>query len=194
MSVNRITVILSGKVVGHINEKDGGFQYVPKSSSGSAGPIYATVDEVKKSLENHDKPDRYIIVDLDGTVAERDPIQPFDDSTIIWRQPMKSIIELVLDLYACGYGIVFVTGRKYNTRPKTIMWIETHMMLEENDYHLFMRGDNDNRADHEIKLQIWEDCIKDKFSIKFVLDDRDQVVKMWRAQGLTCLQPADGNF
>lgn len=138
--------------------------------------------------------DRYIIVDLDGTVAERDPIQPFDDRSIIWRLPMIPIIELVLDLYMIGYGIIFVTGRKYNTRAKTVAWIETHMALDENDYQLFMRGDDDDRPDHEIKLQIWDTCIKDKFPIKFVLDDRNQVVQMWRSLGLVCLQVAEGDF
>lgn len=138
---------------------------------------------------------KYIIVDIDGTVAERDPIQPFDDRTITWRLPIKVIVELVLDLYASGYGIIFVTGRKYNTRVKTVAWIKTHMLLEETDYHLFMRGDDDDRPDHDIKLQVWEDCIKGKFpEIKFILDDRNQVVKMWRSQGLTCLQVAEGDF
>jgi len=28
----------------------------------------------------------------------------------------------------------------------------------------------------------------------FVLDDRDQVVNMWREQGFKCLQVAEGNF
>jgi len=192
---DRIAVILDNKVVGHINQKGDGFQYVPKASK-MAGVVHHTIDAVKASLEHGYDRERYIIVDLDGTVAERDPIQPFDDRSIIWRLPIKPIVELVLDLYASGYGIIFVTGRKYNTRVKTVAWIETHMKLEEgNDYHLFMRGDDDNRADHEIKLQIWENCIKNKFpSVKFVLDDRSQVVKMWRAQGLTCLQVAEGDF
>ena len=35
---------------------------------------------------------------------------------------------------------------------------------------------------------------KDKYNIKYVIDDRNQVVKMWRELGLTVLQVADGNF
>jgi hypothetical protein len=36
--------------------------------------------------------------------------------------------------------------------------------------------------------------VRDNFDVQFVLDDRDQVVEMWRAMGLTCLQVAPGNF
>lgn len=196
VGADRLAVVLDNKVVGHINPKGDGFQYVPKGSPKMAGLVYKTIDAVKASLEEGHKRDKHIVVDLDGTVAERDPQSPYDDSSIDSREPIKAIIELVLDLYASGYGIIFVSGRKYNTRQKTVAWIEQHMMLEEgNDYHLFMRGDDDNRSDDKIKLQIWEDCIDGKFpNIKFVLDDRDQVVKMWRSLGLTCLQVADGNF
>jgi len=33
-----------------------------------------------------------------------------------------------------------------------------------------------------------------KDSILCVFDDRDKVVKMWRDNGLSCFQVADGNF
>ena len=34
-----------------------------------------------------------------------------------------------------------------------------------------------------------------EYDVAGVLDDRDQVVKMWRNElGLTCLQVAEGNF
>ena len=32
------------------------------------------------------------------------------------------------------------------------------------------------------------------YNVKFVLDDRNRVVEMWRSLGLTCLQVADGDF
>ena len=32
------------------------------------------------------------------------------------------------------------------------------------------------------------------FDVKFVLDDRDQVVEMWRDMGLPCFQVAPGDF
>jgi hypothetical protein len=59
---------------------------------------------------------------------------------------------------------------------------------------LFMRKSGDYRKDSVVKKEIYERHIKEDFNVEFVLDDRDQVVKMWREQGLVCLQVAEGNF
>jgi len=57
-----------------------------------------------------------------------------------------------------------------------------------------MRATGDNRKDSIVKKEIYEGIIKPVFDVKFVLDDRNQVVEMWRSLGLTVLQVADGNF
>ena len=62
------------------------------------------------------------------------------------------------------------------------------------NYELHMRKTGDSRKDCIVKKEIFDAEIKDKYYIEFILDDRDQVVKMWRSMGLTCLQVADGNF
>lgn len=138
----------------------------------------------------------YIIVDIDGTVAKRNDRNPYDMRTVISDEPIDVIIDLVRDMYndGAGSGIIFVTGRSYKAEKQTRAWIEEHFGWTD-QYHLFMRGDDDGRADNEIKQTIWETCIKGKFDIRFVLDDRDQTVKMWReVAGLICLQVAPGNF
>ena len=58
-----------------------------------------------------------------------------------------------------------------------------------------MRKEYDFRPDHAIKLEMLE-TLKVYYNCnpKYVFDDRDSVVKMWRDQGLTCLQVAEGNF
>ena len=57
-----------------------------------------------------------------------------------------------------------------------------------------MRPEGNNEKDSIIKKRIYEDHIKGKFNVEFVLDDRNQVVEMWRELGLTCLQVAEGDF
>ena len=42
--------------------------------------------------------------------------------------------------------------------------------------------------------QMWLDTLIDKDDVFAVFDDRQQVVDMWRSNGLTCFQVADGNF
>ena len=57
-----------------------------------------------------------------------------------------------------------------------------------------MRTPKDNRKDCIIKRELFDAHIKGKYYIDFVLDDRNQMVDLWRSMGLTCLQVADGNF
>lgn len=57
-----------------------------------------------------------------------------------------------------------------------------------------MRREWDFRQDYEIKKEIYENEVKDKYDVKYVFEDRDQVVKMYRELWLTVLQVANGDF
>jgi hypothetical protein len=58
-----------------------------------------------------------------------------------------------------------------------------------------MRKNNDQRKDSIIKFELFENHIKDKYYVELVVDDRQQVVDMWRRKlGLTCLQVDYGDF
>jgi hypothetical protein len=41
---------------------------------------------------------------------------------------------------------------------------------------------------------LFEENMRGKYYIEYVLDDRNQVVDMWRSIGLICLQVAEGDF
>lgn len=90
-----------------------------------------------------------------------------------------------------GYVILLVTGRPEEYRRQTEQWLQDHEVEYD---QLLMRETGDFRQDFVIKQELYQQVIKDSYNIFFVLDDRDQVVKMWRSQGLTCLQVAEGNF
>ena len=57
-----------------------------------------------------------------------------------------------------------------------------------------MRRTKDFRKDAIVKTELFEAHIRGQFEVLFVLDDRDQVVEMWRQMGFACLQVAPGNF
>lgn len=60
---------------------------------------------------------------------------------------------------------------------------------------LYIRKAKDFRKDAIIKRELYEAHIKGRYDVLMVLDDRDQVVKMWRQElGLPCLQVDYGNF
>ncbi len=50
------------------------------------------------------------------------------------------------------------------------------------------------RKDSVVKKELYENNVMNKFSILFMLDDRDQVIKEMRDIGITVLQVNYGNF
>lgn len=62
------------------------------------------------------------------------------------------------------------------------------------DYELHMRPAGDRRRDSIVKAELFDRHVRDQYRVLVVLDDRKQVVEMWRSLGLTCLQVAEGDF
>ena len=56
------------------------------------------------------------------------------------------------------------------------------------------RSDGDRRPDVVVKKEILYELKKDGWDPWLCLDDRNAVVAMWRREGVTCLQVADGDF
>jgi hypothetical protein len=57
-----------------------------------------------------------------------------------------------------------------------------------------MRDEKDFKPDYIVKLDIYKRFIQNKFNIQFVLEDRNQVVEMYRDLGLPCFQVYYGDF
>lgn len=89
--------------------------------------------------------------------------------------------------------VVFCSGRPEHCRQDTLMWLINNYKGPVGDAYLYMRKDGDYRPDDVVKEEILHAHI-DKDRVLFVLDDRQSVVDMWRRNGLTCFQVAEGNF
>lgn len=138
---------------------------------------------------------RAILVDVDGTVAEKHDRHPYDMSTVHQDTPITPITYLVDLLHYTGYQIVFVSGRFEHARHNTETWLDQHLVSPMRVHDLFLRPDEDYRPDYEIKDEIYRCDVEPHWDVHYVLDDRDQVVSMWRhTHGLTVLQVAEGNF
>lgn len=134
-----------------------------------------------------------IIVDLDGTLAHRCDRQWFDYSKVDQDELDVTVYGIVKAYADNGYTILIVSGREGTAEciSKTHSWLNKHNVPY---YDLMMRKEKDFRRDSIVKREIYDTLIKDKFDVEFVLDDRQQVVDMWREIGLKCLQVAPGNF
>ncbi len=148
------------------------------------------------SLKQDKNLPRAIIIDLDGTVALKGERSAYDYNRVDEDLPNKPVIKIVENYLSYGQGnrVIFLSGREDSCFEKTKTWIKDNVCLMDIESLLLMRKTGDNRKDCIIKKEIFDAEIKDKYYIDFILDDRNQVVNMWRKMGLTCLQVADGNF
>lgn len=134
-----------------------------------------------------------IVCDLDGTATISGGRPIFDATNCHLDTPNIPVIETVKLFHDKGYHIIFCSGREDKYEAPTRQFIEQHMPNIK--YDLFMRKSNDFRRDAIIKEEIYDNHIKDKFNILFILEDRRQVVELWRDKlGLTVFQVAWGNF
>ncbi len=133
-----------------------------------------------------------IIVDIDGTLAKMNGRSPYDYSKVSEDLPNTPIIGLVHTLaFSEIDNVIVFSGRPDSCRIETEKWLSEYDVVW---HELYMRTTGDTRKDTIIKKELYETHIKDKFNVLWVIDDRNQVVEMWRSLGLTCLQVADGNF
>jgi len=135
-----------------------------------------------------------IICDLDGTLVKVGDRSPYDaKNCYLVDIPNIPVIEILNQFHKQGYKIIFMSGRNDTDRISSVIQIK-QCVPEITEYEFYMRSRGDGRKDSVVKEELYNTYVKDKYNILFVLDDRDQVVELWRSLGLTCLQVAPGNF
>lgn len=133
-----------------------------------------------------------IIVDIDGTLAlfdgKRGPYQ-WDK---LWNDDCdQTVALLVWDAQMRGDAILLVSGRDGEFHDPTAAWLkENEVEYDE----LWMRFAGDKRPDRVVKDEIYRTHIEGRYNIRYVIDDRDSVVAMWRGLGLKTLQVNYGSF
>jgi hypothetical protein len=131
-----------------------------------------------------------IIVDFDGTLALKGERKPYDWSRVGEDQPNLPVVFVVKHL-ALFSTVLIVSGRDEECRWQSEMWLHAQGI---SFHELFMRPKGDNRPDTEVKREIYEREIRDKYNVLLVIDDRNSVVKQWREMGLPYFQVAEGDF
>jgi predicted kinase len=133
-----------------------------------------------------------VLVDIDGTVALIGDRSPWDMRAVGQDEPNHAVIAAVRAMHQAGYGVIYCTGRDTTSRRATERWLDEHVGVEYLALH--MRRFGDSRQDAVVKRDIFNKEIRDHFRVVGVFDDRQQVVRMWRALGLTVFQVAEGDF
>lgn len=138
-----------------------------------------------------------IIVDIDGTLAHMTGRSPYDYSRVGEDTVDEVVRELVVRECKAGTIIILCSGRDSSCRQATQLWLRDNGVPWD---RLLMRpeGAKDEHGnktpDWIVKADLFDEHVRDRYNVKYVLDDRQQVVDMWRALGLKCLQVAEGQF
>jgi predicted kinase len=148
----------------------------------------------KYNLADHWELPFAIIVDIDGTLAEMNGRSPYDWDRVSSDFVRESVADHVATVYHSDRGgtrIILLSGRDGSARADTEWWLDNH----EIPYHeLHMRAEGDMRKDDVVKYELFNEHVRNKYRVRYVLDDRDSVVKLWRDMGLDCWQVNYGDF
>lgn len=135
-----------------------------------------------------------VIFDIDGTLADLSHRLHFvtggkkDWPGFFAQMHLDQPHEAVIELSQCcrsKWYLVLVSGRPESHREVTETWLRSHNVSFD---ALYMRKTGDFRADVVIKRELLAQLRADSYHPRLVIDDRPQVVKMWREEGLVCLQ------
>lgn len=151
-------------------------------------PIYV---EHKKELQD------VIVCDLDGTLALMNGRNPYDASTCYNDKVNKPVFDVLFNFLYSGRikKVIFCSGRQDKWMAETDRWLREVVGFGDSvPYELNMRKTNDLRKDCDVKQEMYDNYIKDKYNVALVLDDRDQVVQVWRDNNLPCFQVNYGSF
>ena len=174
-------------------------KYTP---SGIVMPVHESASGVDKTtwLPYEDPADEgaplAIIVDIDGTVAKNMGRGWYDLDRVGEDGVFEHIVDLVrtYSFHWWGLVVLFTSGRSEDAREVTDKWLRDNVVDEDMDWKLIMRPSGDNRPDSQVKYELFDQHIRGKYRVLFALDDRNQVVEMWREIGIPCLQVAPGDF
>ena len=142
-------------------------------------------------IQNTELP-KAIICDLDGTLSLLNGRNPFDASHCDRDLLNEPVARVLKNYHSLGYKILLLSGREDAYKEPTLRFLSMHEIPFD---ALWMRKAKDHRKDAIIKKELFDAHIEGQFFVEFVLDDRDQVVDLWRKQmKLTCFQVNYGDF
>ncbi|MFN6547899.1 LNS2 domain-containing protein [Mycolicibacterium nivoides] len=134
-----------------------------------------------------------VIVDVDGTLCDVSSVRHFVAArpkdfdafhcAAETCPPHTHVLDEVREHHHAGHRIVVVTARMYRWEQSTRTWLDRHMPVPY--VGPFMRGDNDFRADVEVKRDIHRILTRDHgFRIVHCIDDNPEIVALWTELGI----------
>ena len=155
------------------------------------------------------------LCDIDGTVADVNHRRHFVttkpknwnafnkamvDDGVVWP-----VVNVVQTMIGAGNRPIFLSGRGSDFRDITTTWLKDRcsinvvphdsvaMQISKNVFPLYMRDAKDNRRDDIVKRDLLDKVRQDGYDPTFAIDDRPQVVRMWKDIGMFVFDVYQGN-
>jgi len=162
--------------------------------------LIVELDQVDNFLEPKNNGD--IIFDVDGTLMDisqrthwvQEQPKNWDnfERDMILDTPRKEIFAIAHEAKKNGHRIIVSSGRNERNRDITVLQLNSQGLFPD---IMLMRKDDDFRSDDIVKKEFLIDLKSKGFNPILAVDDRQQVVDMWREEGVPCYQCVeDGNF
>lgn len=148
---------------------------------------------------------RAVIFDIDGTIADighrcrmiKDWINVTDAQVAAYAarmdddQPILPMVELARTLHTAGFAILLLTARDNSQYRRTKDWMKAHGVPFDQLYMREQRKPGEAWEENHIYKLKQLAIIRKKYQIEFAVDDESRVTKMFRDNGVVCLQCAD---
>lgn len=138
-----------------------------------------------------------VIFDIDGTLANvhqyrwaylepQTRITPHKDMAAFHRESVNAdpnhwVAEDAAGWAAGGVVVIAATARKAMWRHQTALWLALHEIPTD---RLYMRHDNDNRKDTEVKRDMLH-AMRREFDIIHAYDDNPAIAELWESYGIS---------
>jgi len=132
------------------------------------------------------KPKVYLF-DIDGTLANTSHRSPYDFDRLSEDTLNEHVgaVYRALDLDGAVGGVI-MSGRSEQFRPTTELWLDREGI--RNYWDFFMRKEGDTRRDSVVKLELFNEYVRDNFQVIGAFDDRLRVCRIWHQIGIPVLR------
>lgn len=140
-----------------------------------------------------------VIFDMDGTLANvssirhhltkfdatrRRVIKHFDrfHEESVNVPPNMHVANAAQVVHMLGHDVLIVTARKHMWRNHTAMWLALNGIPSD---AMFMRANNDNRKDVDVKRDMLA-TIRKGWNVIGAWDDNPSIISLWKEEGIHC--------
>ncbi len=141
-----------------------------------------------------------IIFDLDGTLCEcehrvhymreRPKRREEFHSACIFDGVVAAVKALIDMAETSGIKVILLSARPIRFKALTEEWLTKNAIY----YDQLILSSYPELSDPEYKIKMYRELIEPFYDVIFAIDDRDTVVRMWRDNGVTCLDIANNHF